>query len=257
MNEDASRSKYWVPILGHAIRTIELFVEPDTQLTLQEVSARAKISRSSAFRILFTLEILGYIRKNPDTRKYGLGMRIVEIAFRGRASRNHIVQIARPYMRELQNRFGETVNLAALQNNAIYYLDILESAQAFRMSADVGAAAPVHASAIGKAIAAFLPPQGLRALLAGKRFKRFTPNTVANRAALARALSKVRQQGYGLDSEEVELGAFCAAVPILNGDGYATHALSVSGPAHRVRGQLKSIIRDLLRVSSAIKEDLG
>ncbi|CAN5596194.1 IclR family transcriptional regulator [soil metagenome] len=255
MKNLGSQAKYWVPILGHAIRTIELFEDAETQLTLQEISARADISRSSAFRILFTLERLGYITKDADARKYHLGPRIAEIAHRVRATHN-VVQVARPYMRELMSQFSETVNLAALQGSEVHYVDIVESARALRMAADVGALAPLHASAVGKTVSAFLPEESMQALLTGKRFRRFTRNTITTRTAYAKALSRVRQQGYAIDNEEVERGAFCIAAPIFNGDGHATHALSISGPAHRVRTQSKPIIRDLLRASAAITRDL-
>ncbi len=255
MKESASESRYWVPILGHAIRTIEIFEDADTQLNLQEITARTGISKSSVFRILYTLEHLGYVGKNSETRKYHLGLRILEIAHRARATRN-VVQLARPYMRELQNQFLETVNLAVFQNNDIHYVDILESSQAFRMTGEVGSRAPFHATAVGKSIAAFLPEGALKALLAGKRLPRFTRNTVTTQAAFLKMLAKVRQQGYGVDNEETERGAFCVGVPIFNGGDQATHSISVSGPVHRVRTQAKAIIRELLRVSAGISHDL-
>jgi DNA-binding IclR family transcriptional regulator len=255
MKDSSSQSNYWVPILGHAIRTIELFEEAETQLTLQEISARAGISRSSTFRILFTLEQLGYISKNADARKYHLGPRIAEIAHRVRATHN-VVQIAQPYMRELLNQFSETVNLAALQGSEVHYVDIVESARSLRLAAGIGSLAPLHASAVGKSLTAFLPEDTVKTLLAGKRFHRFTRNTIVTRAAYSKALSRVRQQGYSIDNEEVERGAYCIAAPIFNGDGHATHAISISGPVHRVRQLSKPIIRDLLRAAAAITRDL-
>jgi IclR family acetate operon transcriptional repressor len=248
-------SKYWVPILGHAIRTLELFDDAETQLSLQQVTALAGISRSSAFRILFTLTELGYIRRHPDTRRYHLGRRVAEIATRLRAPQN-VLQVVRPYMRTLQNQFAETVNLAALQGSEVYYVDIVESAQTFRMAAQIGSTAPLHASAVGKTLAAFLPEDSLKRLLAGRRLRRFTPSTITTRSAFIAALVKIRQQGYAIDNEEVERDAYCIAVPIFGREGHASHAMSLSGPATRMRAQARPIIRELLRSSAIISRDL-
>ena len=255
MAEPASKANYWVPILGHAIRTLEVFDDADTRLSLREITTRVHISKSSAFRILFTLESLGYIRRDLETRKYCLGLRVLEIAKRVTGTRN-VVHIARPYMRDLQSRFAETVNLVSLHSNDIYYAEIAESHQAFRMSADVGSHAPVHASAVGKTIAAFMPKKRLTALLAGKRFTRFTRNTLTTLRAFTAELAKVRRRGYAIDNEEVERGAFCVGVPLLNDQGQATHAISISGPAHRVQPQKEEIVRELLRVSAALSREL-
>jgi IclR family KDG regulon transcriptional repressor len=255
MAERASKATYWVPILGHAIRTLEVFEDADTRLSLQEVTARLHISKSSAFRILFTLENLGYIGRDATTRKYCLGLRVLEIAKRVTGTRN-VIPMARPYMRDLQNRFAETVNLACVHSNDLYYVEIAESHQAFRMSANVGSRAPVHASAVGKAIAAFMPKKNLAALLAGKRFTRFTPNTVTSAKAFIAELVKVRRRGYGLDNEEVERGASCIAVPLLDEHEHAIHAISISGPTHRMLPKKDDIVRELLRVSAALGREL-
>jgi IclR family acetate operon transcriptional repressor len=246
-------SRYWVPIVGHAIRTIETFDDGETQLSLQEISHRSRVSKSSTFRILHTLEGLGYIRRHPDTRKYHLGLRILEIANRLRSSRN-VMQVARPYMRELQSRFLETINLAVWQGKDVVYVEIMDSAHPFRMTAEVGSRAPFHATAVGKAIASTLPKHSLRALLAGERLQRYTENTITSRSALEKVLATVRKRGYALDSEEIEPGASCVAVPIFSGEEHAAYALSISGPTHRIRAQRQAIIRELRRIATAVHD---
>ncbi len=255
MKEGTSQSRYWVPMVGHAFRALEAFSDADMELGLQEVSSRAGISKSSAFRILFTLENLGYVTKNPASGKYQLGLKILEAARRARSGRN-LVQIARPYMNHLLDRFGETVNLAIFQDGDVVYVEILEGRQAFRMTGDVGARAPLHASAIGKAIAASLPENTIRTLLEEYRMTRLTPRTITSREQYLRELAKIRSRGYSLDEEEVERGAMCVAVPI-PGDGlHAEQALSVSGPTHRIRANLKAIVRELTKACSSISQKL-
>ncbi len=242
-------------MVGHAFRAIETIADADKELSLQEISDRAGITKSSTFRILFTLEALGYVSKNPETGKYQLGLKVLESAQKVRASLG-ILQVARPLMEGLRQKFGETANLAVLQNNQIVYLEIIEGSHAFRMTGDVGAHVPLHASAIGKAIGAFLPEARLKALLDNEPLRRLTPNTTTSRGELLKTLARVRQQGYALDNEEVDLGASCVAVPIFSNGSHAMHAMSLSGPTARMKTQQKAIITELLKVSREVSKQL-
>ena len=242
-------------MVGHAFRAIEVIADANKELSLQEISDRAGITKSSTFRILFTLEKLGYVGKNAETGKYKLGLKVLESAQKVRTSLG-ILQMSRPLMEELRRKFGETVNLAVLQNDQIVYLEIIEGSHAFRMTGDVGARVPLHASAIGKAIGAFIPEAALKALLENGSLRRLTPNTITSRSELGKALARVRQQGYALDSEEVDLGASCVAVPIFTQGPHATHAMSLSGPTSRIRTRQRAIIAELLKVSKEVSNQL-
>src|SRR5262245_17470346 len=133
MKNQATRSRYWVPMVGHAFRATETIADAGRELSLQEISDSAGITKSSTFRILFTLEALGYVSKNAETGKYQLGLKVLESAQKARASLG-ILQVARPPMESLRRKFGETVNLAVLQNDQIVYLEIIEGSHAFRMT---------------------------------------------------------------------------------------------------------------------------
>jgi IclR family acetate operon transcriptional repressor len=255
MKNQAMKSRYWVPMVGHAFHALEAIGDADKELSLQEISERAGITKSSTYRILFTLEALGYIGKNAETGKYQLGLKVLESAQKVRAGLS-ILQAARPLMESLQRKFGETVNLAVLQNNQIVYLEIIEGSHAFRMTGEVGARVPAYASAIGKAISAFLPEAALKALLDGEPLRRLTPNTITSRAELHKSLARVRRQGYALDNEEVDLGASCIAVPIFTDGSRATHAVSLSGPTARIKTQQKAMITELLKFSKEASNQL-
>lgn len=255
MSNEAANSRYWIPMVGHTFRALEVIADAHEELSLQEIATRAGVNKSSAFRILFTLEKLGYLNRNPQTGKYQLGLKILESAQKARASFG-VIQVAHPLMEALQQKFGETVNLAILQNNQLVYLEIIEGRHAFRMTGNAGARAPLHASAVGKAIAAFLPDAALKPLLETNPLARLTANTITNRSAMRKVLVEVRQQGYALDNEEVELGAFCIAAPIFSNGSHPLHALSLSGPTPRMRAQQKAIIKELTKTCAGISRQL-
>ncbi len=256
VRSDVNRSNYWVPILGSAIKILEIFYGAESDLTLHQVSAKAKVGKTSAFRILYTLDKLGYVEKDPATGKYHLGLRIIAAARKTLAGEN-LIQVARPHLKKLRDEFDETINLAALQKDEIVYLEILESPHPFRMTDTIGARISWHSTALGKSIAAFLPEERLKAVLKQSPLKRFTANTITSTREYSEVLSHVREQGYSLDSEESELGATCIAAPIFGDEAVVIGALSLSGPTPRIQDKQNKVAHSLKGVAAAISRSLS
>lgn len=242
-------------MVGHAFGVLEIFYGADVEFGLRQITAQTGITKSSAFRILFTLEQLRYLVKDAATGKYRLGRRLFEAAGKARSNRS-VVQVAQAHMRSLQAEFGETVNLGALQNAEIVYVDVLEGRYAFRMTAAAGSVAPLHASALGKAILARLPAAAVDHLLDQTDFASFTPRTITNRAKLVAVLKRSRAQGYAMDNEEIEAGAVCIAAPIVTAAGDAAYGISVSGPAQRIRQHKDAITAAVIKAVTEITEEL-
>jgi IclR family acetate operon transcriptional repressor len=141
--------------------------------------------------------------------------------------------VALPILRWLRDETGETVNLALLREASLVYVEVVESTEAFRMAEIPGAIAPIHATALGKAVAIRLEPTRLAALLGPEPYQRFNERTLTTWQELASDLEGVRIRGYSLDLEEAELGVACVAAPILVADQVAG-ALSISGPRARL-----------------------
>lgn len=252
----ADRKDYWVPMVGNALRILEAFDDPGVELSLHEISSRTSVSKTSALRILVTMGKLGYVVRSQETGRYQLGLKVIEIARRLASGRN-LVQIARPLLKNLHAQFNETVNLAVLRSMDIVYVEILESNQAFRMVTEVGSRVPLHSTALGKSVAAFLPPKKLQPLLEAVVFTRHTPRTITSRAQFLKELASVRQRGYSLDNEETEIGAFCIAAPIVSGQGEAVAAISLAGPTYRMRARWRSMVRELKKAAVSISHTSG
>jgi IclR family transcriptional regulator, KDG regulon repressor len=247
---------YWVPMVANAIRIIEVFFGAGRDLSLQEIHAQTSVAKTSVLRILSTLEKLGYVHKVPETGRFYLGSKIARAARRV-VPGTDLVRIARPELEKLRDQFDETVNLGALQNGDVVYLEILESRQSFRMVADIGCAAPLHSTSVGKCVLAF-PPDGQEGTpIKQIKLSRFTRNTITSRLALAKTISRVRAQGYATDIEENELGASCIGVPILDMNFRTFAVLSVSGPSARIRKNRNQIVKALKETASAIADRLG
>lgn len=243
-------------VLGKALAIVEALVDGPT-LGVSELSDRTGASKASVFRILATLERRGYVAKDPVSRKYRPGPRLLAIAC-GLVSGHDLVQGARPVLAALHAEFDETVNLGILSEGQVLYLDILESSHGLRMAARVGSRHPLHTTALGKAILAWLPADEARRLLPERRFERRTPRSVTAWPSLERQLAAFRKQGYAVDDEENEAGVRCVGAPILDVRGRPVASISVAGPASRLRdATIRRIGRRLVDAASAIAERMG
>jgi len=164
---------------------------------------------------------------------------------------------ARPFLRTLLEKTGETVHLAILDHDSVLYVISLESKQALRMGSKVGTRAPVHSTAVGKTLLAFQPEEEIARVLA-RGLPASAPNTIVDAKALQRELALVRARSYAIDDEESEVGLRSIAAPIRNDSGQVIAAVSIAGPVHRMsRKALLGWSRELVEAGEAVSQRLG
>jgi IclR family acetate operon transcriptional repressor len=206
------------------------------------VTQQARLPKSSAFRILQTLEIAGYLQR-IDGDRFILTPCATMIPDR-RVSR--VVEAARPWMRRLSQEFSETVSLALLFDNHVEVAAVIESPQRVHMGNIVGGLIPPNASSLGKCITAYQSEERREKLLRSFGVLRFTPNTIVNEVELHKEFELVRERGYATDIEESTLGGCCLSSPIFGEGGDVIAAVSVSMPKMRFTNQdrLVAAVRD-------------
>jgi IclR family transcriptional regulator, KDG regulon repressor len=220
-----------ISVVEKSFRILESF-RGERQVALRELADRARLVKSSTYRILFTLERLGYVEKNPGGR-YSITSRLNTLTGRQQPSFD-LIKLAEPFMVELQRQFGETVNLGVLDGGEVLYLRVLESSYALRTASHVGLRGQVHSTGLGKCLVSRLPRADIEALLRTHPLRPKTPRTIRDRVTFYRELQKVRTRGYAIDNEEDCPGARCVAAPLLDLEGRVSAAISISGPAARV-----------------------
>jgi DNA-binding IclR family transcriptional regulator len=167
-------------------------------------------------------------------------------------------ELARPSMRELNRITNETVHLGILDSGNMLYIAKVSSPQSVRMDCIVGTRNPLHCTAMGKALLAFLPPEERDTLLEQITLAPRTPKTITDRATLEQHLEMVRAQGFAIDDIENEDGIRCVGAPIFDHMGRATAAVSVSGPAYRLSNvQLEELAQATIKAGNAISAELG
>jgi DNA-binding IclR family transcriptional regulator len=219
---------YVVPMATKTLKVLEAF-RARAGLSLTETVELCGIPKASAFRLLETLRSSGYVTKT-DHGLFRLTYKLLDLAMAAHEI-NPVRRVALPYLGHLQRRTSETVNLGVFQEDHVVYAEVLESTRKLRAVPRVGAEAPLHATALGKAIAAWLPKKELNQIIRRRKLRRFTPSTIVNKAALFAEFAQVRKQGYAVDKEEETLGCVCVAAPILDSKSRGIYAISICGPA--------------------------
>lgn len=239
-----------------ALKVLELVARQGHEVALTTVCKELRIPKTTTFRYLQTLTEAGFLHHNRATDKYHVGPSIRSIA-RVDAGITKIRQLARPAMTELMNEFNETVNLAVKGNGTIVYVDLIEANRSLRMQARIGESHPMHSTALGKAMLAFLP-EAERARYFEMPLAERTGRTLIEREEIERQLRQVAKLGYATESGENEDGAMCVGVPILDDTGYPVAALSISAPLMRMSRTLAAQAgARLLVVARDISAHLG
>jgi DNA-binding IclR family transcriptional regulator len=228
------------------------------ELGVTELANRTGLVPSTAHRLLHTLTKRGYVTQSPESGRYLLGYKVVEVASGLEHRRERLRAVARPHLEGIQRATGETVNLVVLEADRVVYIDQVEGSRNVRMFTTVGTSVLAHTTGSGKAIMAFGPPEAPAALYGDRELARLTNRTLTTLAALEDDFKRIRRRGYALDNEEHEEGVGCVAAPVFDHTGRPCAAISVSGPTARILHEHSSELGALLiERAGLVSEALG
>ena len=210
--------------------------------------------KSTAFRLVATLEQHGLVEQVEGRGKYRLGVGLLRLAG-ATSARLDVVQEARPLCKQLAASTGETVNLATLSGHSALYLDQVAGPSALQPHNWVGQHIPLHATSNGKVLMAWLPESELKDLLG--RLPAYTGLTITSRPARASS-SEVREQGYAVAVDELEVGLTAIAAPVRNAHGDVICSMSVSGPTFRLStDRVEAVLPLLVEAADELSHRLG
>lgn len=209
------------------------------EMGITELSKELGLHKSSVHRILVTLEKRNFVYQNPENDKYWLGNKLYAIGSLV-SEKISIIDMIRPYAKELLNEYKEVVNVSILDKDttdgykSIIILKEVDEKAVLSVHPNLGASSVAYASSVGKCLLAFSNNIDY-AILKNQPKLQFTANTITDYEKLVQELKKVKEQGYAVDDEEQEVGLTCIGAPILDRDGFAIAAISISGPSSRMR----------------------
>ena len=207
------------------------------------IAAELGVHKSTAFRLVATLEARGLVEQVADRGNYRLGMGILRLAG-ATTARLDVVQEARPVCRRLASDTGETVNLAVLSEGSALYLDQVAGSSALQSHNWVGQHIPLHATSNGKVLLAGIAPERLGEVAGSLRS--YTAHTITRRATLRAEVDEVRERGWAVAVDELEAGLAAMAAPIRNAHGEVVASMSVSGPTFRLSAERLAELRPAL-----------
>lgn len=250
-----SYDKHYFHDAGNMVQAVERTL--DILETLASASEDISVSRlrgevglplGTLHRQLGTLIRRGYAAQDPETRLYGPGPKLLEVAARATGNgRFELRRIARPRLRELTAATGETSNLAVALDGESVYVEQAPSPRLVRALGEVGRRAPLYCTGRGKAILSGYPAERFDAYLAMARLEPLTERTIVSPQALRAEVERVRVRGYAVDDGELEADVRCVASPVFDGAGVCVGAISVSGPATRLSWEVIPEIGERVR----------
>lgn len=230
---------------------------PGDGFTLTELAKQVGLPASTTHRLLTTLEQERYLRFDQEERLWSVGVQAFMTGSAFTKSRR-LGTLSRPHMRFLMESSGETVNLAVEDDGEAVYLAQVECRQMMRAFARPGSRAPLHASAVGKAILSAMSDRAFSRILHQRGMPRLTPKTITTPAALRAEIEQARAAGYAVDDEEHAVGLRCIAAPIFDETGEAVAAISASGPMARiVEDRITPLGTLVLETARRISSEMG
>lgn len=250
-----AKPKQLIGSLTKGLLILEMMMEKDS-LGVTEISKVLGVNKSSAYRLLITLEDRNFVRQDPVSGKYSLGMRLA--SFRTKVLEGIDLRgIARPYLKWLTDETREASALCVLSDNQGIIIEKQSSKESISAYLYVGMTEPLHCTALGKVLLGHLPEDRQIELLS-KNLERFTAYTITDKEQILEECRKAYEQGYALDNEEYSLSMRCIAAPVYNSKGELAAAVGISGPVTRVRSDnISEYIEAVREAAKNISSNLG
>lgn len=233
-----------VQSVDRSLLLLELLADAGGSMRLAELEAASGLPLPTVHRLIRSLVHNGYVRQEAS-RRYALGARLIRL---GDTAARGLGTWARPQLRDLVEKIGETANLALLDGDDVVYVAQVPSEHSMRMFTEVGRRVNAHCTGVGKALLSQLDTDVVLDLLRRTGMPVMTPNTITDTSALLDQLELIRERGWAVDNGEQELGVWCVAAPIVGAP--ARVAISVSGPSGRITADRIEAIAPVLRESA-------
>ena len=242
--------------IERCLRVIDILSDHPAGLKLTEISGHLDLHPSSVHHMVSTLLPHDYITQDPDTKKYSLGFRFLEIS-RKILNNLDIRKVAHRHLEILRQKCEEAVHLAMLRDGKVVYIDKLDTLSGLSLATYVGFATDPHAASGGKVLLAGLKDEAVKGIYKNKSLKAYTKNTITRLPALMAELARIRKQGYAVDNEEYYEGVRCVAAPVRSG-GEVVASISVTGSIFTMTRERieKELAATVVKVADSVSAEL-
>ena len=249
---------YTIKSLERASDVLNCFKLSEPVKSLKQLSEETGLHKSTVFRMLETLEMIGWVRKDLKTGLYRLGFGIFELGAKA-VNGLDFYKESLPHLEELVKDTEQSAHLVINDSGEALYLNKVECpGSIITQPSQIGLRFPMHCTAVGKVLLSFMDEKIANEIIDIKGLKKITDNTLSTKEDLLEELKKIREMGYALDNEEIQPGLRCVAAPIRDYSGRVVAAISVSGMISNMSEQrLPHIIDKVISTANRISLDLG
>ncbi|NLJ89436.1 MAG: IclR family transcriptional regulator [Clostridiales bacterium] len=243
-------------VLIKAASILDYLAESKEPQALNQIASATDITNSTTSKILDTLILIGYVKKNIGTKKYELGSALIKYANQYLANLD-ISKIAYPYLKKLQVELNETIHLGILEGDEILTINKIESQKpVVCLNSTIGLTKPLYCSAMGKAVLAIMSDDDINEYLDNIDLRAYTDKTITNKEELLKEIKDIRKNGYAVDNEEYEEDVYCIGVALSLGS-QIYGAFSVSVPVYRITTEeSENIVKEMLKTKININREL-
>jgi DNA-binding IclR family transcriptional regulator len=256
--ETSADDRYLVPALMRGFAILEALTGERREATLSEIASKLGVTRSSAYRLLYTLQHLGYVTHDPRTKTYTLGSQVLHLGYGYLASRD-LVEVAMPHLVRLRDRTGWSAHLGELHLREIVYLARVPTRRSIASTVHVGTRLPAHTTTMGRVLLSGLADEDVRELYRDDASRHYKGRQQVALSELLTQLAEDRANGFVIQNSGHEPGIASIAAPIRDVTGNIVAAINISVVAlftsdAELNGPLKS---EVLAAAAAISRDLG
>lgn len=254
------KNNYIVPSIDRAIKILKILASSKNGLSLNELTFKSSLPKTSVFRILTTLEASNLVERDSDGRKYSLGLKLFELGS-AKLNRVDLYSVSFSYLERLAQESGETTCLGVLNESEVIYLAEVEGPANIRANPIAGRRAPAHCTATGQILLAYLPEEEVDKIIQRKGLFPYTSKTITDREEFKKRLNLAKSQGIALAIGEHHDDVFCVAAPIRNNQGKVVASITIYGPIMRTHGSLENridkLVKSVKQVAYDISRELG
>ena len=238
-----------------ALNLLEALVRSGQPRRLTELARQLELTKPNVYRLLSTLSVLGYVKKDPATSLYSPTLKLWEMG--SMLVRDvDLVAVASPRLRRLCLDTHESVQLTVFDGGFVVYVDKVDSPQPLKAMTSIGSRVPASVTSTGKALLAWSPTEALDQAM--QHVKKYTPITLVKRKDIERDLEETRQRGYAINKGEFRVGVTGIGVPIRDRSGSVVAAIGVWGAEKNILGSRREDLAHMAIVAARdISRDLG
>ncbi|MBN9043450.1 MAG: hypothetical protein BGP05_10545 [Rhizobiales bacterium 62-47] len=241
--------------LIRGLRILEAYTSAKQSWGVRELGRELNINAATTYRLITSLASRGYLEQNPETQKYHLGPKVVQLAA-NYSMQNSLIEISLRIFAKYEKQFPYNFYVGVVSSDEVIYIAVYESRGPLKITTEPGQSVSLYGSALGKLLLANETDDFIKALVARKPVKQITPLTVANEKELMRQIRQIRKVGYAINRGEIYTEIAAVALPIRNPDGSVAAGVSLSFPMHYLDTK-KIELEEVINLGQVIADEIS